>query len=321
MNTRSRSTADGPARGTRNSRRTSGGDGRGPLAPLELLCSMVGGEERAKSFAARNLRAAFRQPMPSEIAAYTIPLLAMVQTTPSPEVDLAGAELGARNKFGVTLLHKTLRYPNWASSKYLMTRCPDLCASRDDLGRVPLHDACWNEALDFETIDLLLRADPCQLACADNRGHTPLCYAPRSSWAQWAKFLEARREFFQAAFDGAVPDPDALPTPASALVGLAPALPPPVVSSEDLPVVERLAKRPKPSPESSPTSPTARWTEVTRSVLEAHCPQFAAAGPDVLPLPPPGFASKSPPGSLASLASSPPSLSATPAEEPRLLDL
>ena len=171
-----------------------------PTRPLDLLYAMLGGKERARRLADEMSRAKFREPTRAEVAGYTIPLLVLVQTCTDPVVEMKNSFIRSRNKFGVTLLHKSLRYPNWKSGRYLIERDVDLCGSKDDLGRLPLHDACWNEEIDFEIIDLLLRYDPSSLLCPDNRGHTPLCYAPRQAWAAWAAFFERRQEFFAQAF-------------------------------------------------------------------------------------------------------------------------
>ena len=171
-----------------------------PTRPLDLFYSLVGGEARVREAAKRVSSAAYREPRPADVAAYTTALLSVVQTATDPAVDLAGITVGARNRFGVTLLHKTLRYPNWRTSRYLIERDASLCRAKDDLGRVPLHDACWNEGLDFEVIDLLLKDDPWLLVCADNRGHTPLCYAPRASWTSWTRFFGERRRWIDEAF-------------------------------------------------------------------------------------------------------------------------
>lgn len=171
-----------------------------PTRPLDLFYSLVGGEARAREAAKRVSSAAYREPRPADVAAYTTALLSAVQTATDPAVDLARIAVGARNRFGVTLLHKTLRYPNWRTSRYLIERDASLCRAKDDLGRVPLHDACWNEGLDFEVIDLLVKDDPWLLVCADNRGHTPLCYAPRASWPSWARFFGERKRWIDEAF-------------------------------------------------------------------------------------------------------------------------
>ncbi|KAH8068083.1 hypothetical protein JL721_7033 [Aureococcus anophagefferens] len=127
-------------------------------------------------------------------------MLTLVQTCRDPAAHLPGRNLAARNKFGVTLLHKSLRYPNWSTPPLMMAADASLALYKDDLGRIPLHDACWNETLDFDVIVQLLEFDWTALVCYDARGHTPLCYAPRCSWAAWAAFFEAQRDRIVAEF-------------------------------------------------------------------------------------------------------------------------
>ena len=148
--------------------------------PLELLYGIIGGEARARKCLAARGRAAYRVPTREEVAGYTIPMLTLVQTCRDPAAHLPGRNLAARNKFGVTLLHKSLRYPNWRTSSFMMAADASLALYKDDLGRIPLHDACWNETLDFDVIVQLLEFDWTALVCYDARGHTPLDEALRT---------------------------------------------------------------------------------------------------------------------------------------------
>ena len=156
--------------------------------PLEVLTALLGGSTRAKELVVR--AGPFQEVVAAEMQAYTIAVLGEVQNGAVFHLD--PKQLVARNKFGVTLLHKACRYPNWCSAQYIAERAPELCSSRDDLGRVPLHDACWNEHLDFDVIEMMLRLHPEALLSADHRGHTPLCYAPRKAWPQWNAFITGR---------------------------------------------------------------------------------------------------------------------------------
>ncbi|KAH8064928.1 hypothetical protein JL722_1818 [Aureococcus anophagefferens] len=270
--------------------------------PLELLYGIIGGEARARKCLAARGRAAYRVPKREEVAGYTIPVLTLVQTCRDPAAHLPGRNLAARNKFGVTLLHKSLRYPNWSTSSFMMAADASLALYKDDLGRIPLHDACWNETLDFDVIVQLLEFDWTALVCYDARGHTPLCYAPRCSWAAWAAFFEAQRDRIVAEFADPgdapprAPERPTQPTPprvhsdptldragapplrapplpplavpgagsfATSIFG-APALEPGVDSESDPPAPKRPCQRPPRQ------TPRERWSEVARSVLLAH---------------------------------------------------
>ncbi|KAH8091219.1 hypothetical protein JL720_6107 [Aureococcus anophagefferens] len=225
--------------------------------PLDLLYGIIGGEARARKCLAARGRAAYRVPEREEVAGYTIPMLTLVQTCRDPAAHLPGRNLAARNKFGVTLLHKSLRYPNWSTSSFMMAADASLALYKDDLGRIPLHDACWNETLDFDVIVQLLEFDWTALVCYDARGHTPLCYAPRCSWAAWAAFFEAQRDRIVAEFA----DPGDAPPRAPER----PTQPtPPRDSESDPPAPKRPCQRPPRQ------TPRERWSEVARSVLLAH---------------------------------------------------
>jgi len=276
--------------GQRGNASPSPGGLAGVGSPLQTLCELVGGERAARAAAAKHRCGRFVKPGPEDVAAYTTELLTATQTTRNPARDLDGQHLGARNKFGVTLLHKALRFPNWRAARHLLSVRPDLANARDDLGRAPLHDACWNEQLDWSAVDALLARDPCQLLCADNRGHTPLCYAPQCSWRAWAQFLQSRRGFLEWAFDA---DRDACSEAPDDILSLLPSRDP-VVSepSSDSdgggPPVKRprvAEEPPPPPPQTSPQrrSPAQRWTEVARSVLLAHCPRYAPDRPAQTP--------------------------------------
>ena len=63
--------------------------------------------------------------------------------------------------------------------------------SFDDLGRAPLHDACWSSKPDFALVDALdVAAAPAALFRRDSRGHAPLNFAPRATWELCARFLD-----------------------------------------------------------------------------------------------------------------------------------
>ncbi|KAJ1455790.1 hypothetical protein M885DRAFT_519004 [Pelagophyceae sp. CCMP2097] len=166
------------------------------MSPLEVLQQLLGALPEAL---ASEPRGQFVAPTPEQIAQYTIPLLALIPRTTDPASDLLPEQLTARNKFGVTLLHKACRFPNWILARHLAEAHPDLAQARDDLGRVPLHDACWNEKVDFGVVDMLIAADISALCAPDNRGHTPLCFAPEAAWPSWRAYLLGKRDVLRAA--------------------------------------------------------------------------------------------------------------------------
>lgn len=64
----------------------------------------------------------------------------------------------------------------------------------DDLGRNPIHDACWTHKPNFELIKLLVVACPDLLYIADNRGFTPLDYVGKGCWREWRRFLNDHQD-------------------------------------------------------------------------------------------------------------------------------
>lgn len=167
------------------------------VAPLELLQSFLGDIPSCGGTCdlSRPFRRAFETPEKEQIDEYTIALLSLMAKCTNPSEELRASQLGARNKFGVTLLHKACRYPNWVLARFLCEQRPDLCLAVDDLGRNALHDACWNEKVDFDVIDLLVSQDAANLVTPDTRGHTPLCFAPEAAWPAWKKYLTSNRQF------------------------------------------------------------------------------------------------------------------------------
>jgi hypothetical protein len=62
---------------------------------------------------------------------------------------------------------------------------------KDDVGRTPLHNACWtNNFPSFNTVELLLEKDVFLMQLTDSRGYTPLAYVREEHWPQWKEFLD-----------------------------------------------------------------------------------------------------------------------------------
>ena len=60
---------------------------------------------------------------------------------------------------------------------------------RDDGGRTPLHDACWNPTPQLKICQSIIERDPSLLLVADRRGCTAFQYARQEHWKVWRKFL------------------------------------------------------------------------------------------------------------------------------------
>jgi hypothetical protein len=60
---------------------------------------------------------------------------------------------------------------------------------RDDYGRTPVHDACWNPSPQLEICSWIMEKDPSLFLLADKRGFTAFQYARQSEWHIWRQFL------------------------------------------------------------------------------------------------------------------------------------
>ena len=107
------------------------------------------------------------------------------------------AELGqamqCANTFGHTLIHTAARRGATEIVRFFLTEANNVSPKVVcDMGRTPLHDACWTAKPNFEIIELLLDASPDLLFITDKRGYTPMAYVPKENWCQWCIFLEQR---------------------------------------------------------------------------------------------------------------------------------
>jgi hypothetical protein len=69
---------------------------------------------------------------------------------------------------------------------------------RDDFGRSPLHDACWNPEPQLEIASWIMQRDPSLFLIADKRGFSPFQYARPSDYPVWRQFLFGQREHLEA---------------------------------------------------------------------------------------------------------------------------
>jgi len=103
------------------------------------------------------------------------------------------------NRFGESLLHLACRRGFTEMTAFLLQQQdgPLLSARiRDDCGRTPFHDACWNATPQLDICKMLLEKDPTLLLLSDKRGHTPFQYARSEHWGIWRDFLFENRMLF-----------------------------------------------------------------------------------------------------------------------------
>jgi ankyrin repeat protein len=99
------------------------------------------------------------------------------------------AKLDCCNRFGESLLHMSCRRGFQEMVTFLLTEAQLNVHIRDDCGRNPFHDACWNPTPQLEICELLLERDPSLLLITDSRGFTPFQYARPQDWPTWRQWL------------------------------------------------------------------------------------------------------------------------------------
>lgn len=126
-----------------------------------------------------------------KIAAYDVELVAACRdndVAKLKELSLS-SRLDCCNRFGETLLHMSCRRGFQETVDYLLQDVQLSVRVRDDCGRTPFHDACWNPTPQLDICTQLLERDPALLLLTDNRGATPFQYARPQHWPTWRKFL------------------------------------------------------------------------------------------------------------------------------------
>lgn len=134
----------------------------------------------------------FLEPTPEEIEMYDQDVLTAVR---NEDLDTLrsfhrqGRTLKCSNKFGESLLHMACRKGMVDIVDFFVNQAGVPLSVRDDVGRSPLHDACWTPSPNFRIISLILQRCPDLLYICDRRGHTPLSYVRQDQWTEWKSFL------------------------------------------------------------------------------------------------------------------------------------
>ncbi|CAB9503607.1 ANK [Seminavis robusta] len=109
--------------------------------------------------------------------------------------------LEACNKQGESIVHLACRRRNDALVSFLVGDAKVSLHVRDDWGKTPLHELCWNSRArsrgQFDSFRLLLKEAPELLFAKDSRGFTPLQYVPKESWKDWQRFLERYKKLIR----------------------------------------------------------------------------------------------------------------------------
>jgi len=108
----------------------------------------------------------------------------------------SGHLMQASNRFGESMLHTSCRrgYPDVV--EFFINEAKVSPRVRDDMGRTPMHDACWSSASpNHHIMKMLICTAPELLLSKDKRGHSPFDYARREYWPNWVTFLNENRQF------------------------------------------------------------------------------------------------------------------------------
>ena len=173
--------------------------------PDEYLSSLVealyGVKIRKKP--ALDLDGFFLKISDAQMAAYDMEVVTATRENNIEELRQICARKGPQaldcfNRFGEGLLNLACRRGFQEITAYLLSDEVGLNACiRDDYGRTPLHDACWNPSPLLEICTWLMQKEPALFFVTDKRGFTPFQYARKSDWIVWRQFLFDRRHLLE----------------------------------------------------------------------------------------------------------------------------
>lgn len=107
----------------------------------------------------------------------------------------SGEIMQTSNRFGESLLHTSCRRGFVDIVRFFINEAGVSPRVRDDMGRTPMHDACWSSSPpNHDIMKLLITSAPELLLSKDRRGHSPFDYARREYWPHWVAFLNEHRQ-------------------------------------------------------------------------------------------------------------------------------
>lgn len=142
----------------------------------------------------------FVKPTESQIAAYTLETMKAARVADINELRrllATGVSFDCCNRYGESLISLVCRKGKTDIVRFLVKEAKVSLFICDDFGRTVLHDACWTSEPAFDIMDCLLGEVPDLLFVKDVRGHTPLDYARKHHWNEWAKFLQDRKHLMR----------------------------------------------------------------------------------------------------------------------------
>ncbi len=103
--------------------------------------------------------------------------------------------MDACNRHGESIVHISCRRGQAETLRFLLAHGGrvHMC---DDLGRTPLHDACWAKTPVFDCISTIMDQDPALIRVVDCRGASPLAYVRREHWPDWRHFFDSKKDTY-----------------------------------------------------------------------------------------------------------------------------
>lgn len=172
--------------------------GKSSLPPQQFLDDLLKSRGYSTARFPALQTAYFNPPTPLQKASYGTFLLDAVRAQDVERVEAmlrAGLSPNPSSPHSDTLVHLVARV-GLADVLQLLLSYGASVQCVDDLGRSPLHDACWSDCPSWHVVDLLLGQDPRLFHLTDSRGATPLSYVPSSQWQAWTDYLEDQADTY-----------------------------------------------------------------------------------------------------------------------------
>jgi hypothetical protein len=174
------------------------------VSPDDFLLKLVSAQYNVSVQAkpALSLENFFSDVSEEQIAAYNIQVVTTARNNDLDGLKKLHSEEGQRldccNRFGESLLNLACRRGFEDIVEYLLQQ-PDINVRiSDDVGRTPLHDACWHPSPQLGICKWLIERDPSLFLISDKRGCTAFQYARPQHWGIWRQFLFDNRECLKA---------------------------------------------------------------------------------------------------------------------------
>jgi hypothetical protein len=169
---------------------------------IQLVEAMYGVSPKTKP--ALDLKDYFhRQDSEAQMAAYNTDIVSVTRENDVKKLQEyqeanGDKSLDCFNRFGEGLLNMTCRRGFKDTVHFLLSAPVSLSVRvRDDYGRTPMHDACWNAEPQLDICTWICEQEPSLFLVTDKRGYTPFQYARKGDWHVWRQFLYDRRDLLK----------------------------------------------------------------------------------------------------------------------------